>query len=179
MVYCDNEVVKELWPVVLSNRLAIISRRAWLCAMGLLIAACQQPKTPLWAPNVERTDLTPAAWMVGCFALDPMTDLLRAEGAREEIELTARPANVAEGRQWYRVAMNGSHGKYGIWTPIGESKVRLQVGSNGFDGLTYVLSRSNDRLVGTYQAVTDVSPGSSPEVPVSLRRTPCISAPAK
>ena len=156
-----------------------------LCAAALLIAACQQRETPQWAPNVERTDITPSEWMVGCFAIEPMTDRLRASGAREGIELTARRADAArrvdavEGRQWYRVEMNGSHLKYGVWTPVAASKVRAEVGSNGFDNLTYVLSRSNDGFVGTYREISDASPGASPEVPVSLRRVPCVSAPAK
>ena len=160
-------------------REAVLRRTlACLCATALLIAACQQRETPQWAPNVERTDITPSEWMLGCFAIDPMTDILRAAGARQEIELTARRVKVVEGRQWYGVEMNRSHQKYGMWSPVAASKVRLQVGSNGFDGLTYVLSRSDVGLAGTYTLVGDVSPGSGPEVPVSLRRVPCVSAPA-
>jgi hypothetical protein len=150
-----------------------------LCAASLLMVACQQRETPQWAPNVERTDIAPSEWMVGCFAIDPMTDGLRAAGAREQIDLTARRVEVVEGRQWYRVEMNGSHLKYGRWTPIAASKVRLQVGSTGDDNLIYVLSPSNDGLIGIYQEIGDVGPRPSPGVPVSLRRVPCVSAPAR
>ena len=145
----------------------------------LLVAACQQRETPQWAPNVELTDITPTEWMVGCFAIAQMTDTLRAGGARQEFELTDRRAAVVEGRQWYSVKMTGSHRPYGRWTPIAASKVRLEVGSTGFDNLTYVLSRSDDGLVGTYRLIGDVSPGSGPDIPVSLRRVPCSSAPAR
>jgi hypothetical protein len=144
-----------------------------------LIASCQRRETPQWAPNAERTDITPSEWMVGCFAIDPMTAILRAAGAREQIDLTARPVEVIAGRQWYRVEMNGSHLKYGPWTPIAASKVRLQVGSTGFDNLSYVLSRTNEGLFGTYRMEGDVSPGSGPDIPVTLRRVPCVSAPAR
>lgn len=149
-----------------------------ICA-ALLMAACQPPETPKLPPNAVRTDMNPSAWMAGCFAIDPMTDRLRAAGAREEIELTARPVNVMESRQWYRVEINGSHLSYGVWTPVAASKVSVRVGSNGFGNLSYELSSSNDGLVGTYRQESDVSPGSAPEVPVSLRRVPCVSAPAR
>jgi hypothetical protein len=133
---------------------------------------------PQWAPNVERTDIVPTGWMVGCFAMDPMTDRLRANGAHD-FELTSRRVSVVEDTQWYLVEMNGSHQKYGRWTPVAASKIRIQAGSNGFGNLTYTLSRSNDGFVGTYQEVSDVSPGSAPELPVSLRRVACVSIPAK
>jgi hypothetical protein len=145
----------------------------------LLAATCQQRETPQWAPNVERTDIIPSGWMVGCFAIDRMTDTLRAGGARPEFELTAQRVTVVEGRQWYSVKMTGSHLAYGRWTPVAVSKLRLQVGSTGFDNLTYVLSRSDDGLVGTYRLIGDVSPGSGPDIPVSLRRVPCLSAPGR
>jgi hypothetical protein len=151
---------------------------AFLCAAAMLIAACQKRETPQWAPNVERTDITPSEWMVGCFAIDPMTDRLRASGARE-YELTTQRASVIKGRQWYRIELNGSHLKYGVWSPVAASRIRIQAGSNGFGNLTYALSRSGNGLVGTYHEESDVSPGSSPEVPVSLRRVDCVSATAK
>lgn len=116
--------------------------------------------------------------MVGCFAVDPMTDRLRAAGARE-YEFTARLVKVVEGRHWYSVELNGSHQKFGMWSPVAASKIRIHAGSNGFGGLTYVLSPSIDGLVGTYQEISDASPGSGPDVPVRLRRIPCVSAPAK
>jgi hypothetical protein len=150
-----------------------------LCAATLLIAACQERETPQWAPNVERTDITPSEWMVGCFAIDPMTDRLRAAGAGKGIEITDRRGDVVEGRQWYRAKANGAHLNYGRWSPVGASKVRVQIGSEGYGSLAYVLSRSNDGLIGTYQEIGDVSPGSTPEVSVSLRRVDCVSAPAK
>lgn len=150
-----------------------------LSTSTLLLSGCQQPEARQWPPNVERTDITPSQWMVGCFAIDPMTDRLRAAGAREQIELTARRVDIVEGRQRYRVEMNGSHLKYGVWTPVAASKVRVDVGSDGFDNLTYVLSRSDAGFAGTYREEGDVSPGASPEVPVSLRRVPCVSAPAR
>ena len=158
---------------------ALIQTLLCLCAATLFAAGCHRPETPQSPPKAVRTDITPSEWMVGCFAIDPMTDRLRAAGARAEIELTRKPVNVVEGRQWYRVEMNGSHRNYGMWTPIAASKARLQVGSSGFDNLSYVLSRSDDGLVGTYREEGDVSPGSSPEVPVSLRRVPCMSSPAR
>jgi len=143
-------------------------------------ADCRLPKreTPQWAPNVERIDILPSEWMVGCFAVDPMTDRLKAAGARE-YEFTTQRAGVVEGRQWYRIELNGSHLKYGMWSPIAASKIRVQTGSNGFGNLTYVLSRSNDGLVGTYQEIGDASPGASPAVPVRFRRVGCNSAPPK
>jgi hypothetical protein len=150
-----------------------------LCAAAFLIAACQQGEMPQWPPNAVRTDMNPSSWMAGCFAIDPMTDTLRAAGARQEIELTALLVKVAEGRQWYRVEMNGSHREYGRWTPVTASKVRLEVGSTGFDNLSYLLSPSNGGLVGTYRLEGDVSRGSGPDIPVSLRRVPCVSAPAR
>lgn len=150
-----------------------------LCAAALMVSACQQRETPQRPPNFERTDIAPSEWMVGCFAIDPMTDRLRAAGARQEIELTARRVNVVEGRQWYRVETNGSHQQYGMWSPVAPSRVRLEVGSNGFGNLTYGLSRSHVGLVGTYREIGDVSPGASPEVPVSLRRVACKPAPVK
>jgi len=149
-----------------------------LCMAALLIGACQKRETPQWAPNGERTDITPSEWMVGCFAIDPMTDRLRAAGARE-YELTAQRVNVVGGRQWYRVELNGSHLEYGVWSPVAASRIRIQAGSNGFGNLTYTLSRSGPGLVGTYHEESDASPGSSPEVPVSLRRITCVSAPTK
>lgn len=150
-----------------------------LCVAAVLIAACRRPETPQWAPNVERIDITPPEWMVGCFAITSMTDTLRAGGARQEFELTARHAQFVERRQWYAIEMTGSHRAYGRWTPIAASKVRLQVGSTGSDLIGYELSRSNEGLVGTYHLVTDVSPGSAPEIPVRLRRIPCASAHAR
>jgi hypothetical protein len=150
-----------------------------MCLAAVLIAACSRPETPRWAPNVERTDITPSEWTVGCFAIETMTDLLRAAGARPEFELTAGRAIVVEGRQWYGVEMKGSHRAYGRWTPIAASKIRLQVGSTGFDNLTYALSRSDDGLVGTYRLISDASPGSGPDVPVTLRKVPCVSASAR
>jgi hypothetical protein len=150
-----------------------------LCVAAFMMTGCQRREMPPWPPNVERTDINPSEWMVGCFAVDSMTDALRAAGAREQIDVTARRAEVVEGRQWYRVEMNGSHLKYGRWTPIAASKVRLQVGSTGDDNLTYVLSRSNEGLVGMYQVVGDVGPRPSPGVPVTFRRIPCVSAPAR
>jgi len=159
--------------------IALIQALLRLCVIALFVAACQQREMPQWAPNVERTDVTPAEWMVGCFAITQMTDTLRAGGARQEFELTDRRTKVVEGRQWYSVQMSGSHRPYGRWTPVAASKVRLQVGSTGFDNLTYALSRSDDGLVGTYRLIGDVSPGSGPDIPVSLRRVPCASAPAR
>jgi len=156
-----------------------MKKLVFLCISLLLATACQQRETPQWAPNVERTDITPSEWMVGCFAIAPMTEFLRAARAREQIDLTARRVEVIDGRQWYRVELNGSHLKYGRWTPIAASKVRLQVGSTGFDNLSYVLSRSNEGLFGTYRLQGDVSPGSGPDIPVTLRRVPCVSAPAR
>ena len=158
---------------MLMKRLVFLYISLWLAT------ACQQRETPQWAPNVERTDITPSEWMVGCFAVDPMTEILRAAGAREQIDLTARLVEVIEGRQWYRVEGNGSHLKYGRWTPIAASKVRLQVGSTGFNNLSYVLSRSNEGLFGTYRLEGDVSMGSGPDIPVALRRVPCVSAPPR
>jgi hypothetical protein len=157
----------------------LMKKLVFLCISLWLATACQQRETPQWAPNVERTDITPSEWMVGCFAIDPMTEIFRAAGAREQIDLTERRVEVIEGRQWYRVEMNGSHLKYGRWTPIAASKVRVQVGSTSFDNLSYVLSRSNDGLLGTYRLEGDVSPGSGPDIPVTLRRVPCVSAPAR
>ena len=151
----------------------------FLCILVLLAAACEQRETPQWAPNVERTDITPSEWMVGCFAIETMTDTLRAGGARQEFELTARPVSVVEGRQWYGIEMTGSHRKYGTWRPVAASKVRLQVGSTGFDIVLYSLSRSDDGLAGTYRLESDASPGSGPDIPVSLRRVPCVPAPAR
>jgi len=145
-----------------------------LCAVALVVVSCQPPETPQWAPNVERTDIAPAEWIVGCFAIDTMTDLLRAAGARQQFELTARRVEVIEGRQWFGVEMNGSHQKYGMWTPVGRSRVRLQVGT-GFDNLSYQLSRADGGLVGTYRLEGDTSAGSGPDVPVSLHRVPCVS----
>jgi hypothetical protein len=160
--------------------LHVLMRKLVFLGISLLLAtACQQRETPQWAPNVERTDITPSEWMLGCFAIDPMTEILRAARAREQIDLTARPVEVIEGRQWYRVELNGSHLKYGRWTPIGASKVRLEVGSTGFDNLSYVLSRSNEGLFGTFRLQGDVSPGSGPDIPITLRRVPCVSAPAR
>jgi hypothetical protein len=156
----------------------LMEKLVFLCISMLLAAACQQRETPQWAPNVERTDIKPSGWMVGCFAIDTMTDTLRAAGARQEFELIARRVKVMEGTQWYGVEMKGSHQKYGVWTPVAASKVRLRVGT-GFDNLSYVLSRSDDGFVGTYRLEGDVSPGSGPEIPVSLRRVPCGSAPAR
>src|SRR5947199_8733641 len=147
-----------------------MKKLVFLCISLLLATACQQRETPQWAPNVERTDITPSEWMVGCFAIDPMTEILRATRAREQIDLTARPVEVVEGRQWYRVEMNGSHLKYGRWTPIAASKVRVQVGSTGSSTLIYALSRSDDGLIGTYRVIGDVSPGLGPDIPVTLRR---------
>jgi hypothetical protein len=134
---------------------------------------------PQWAPNVERTDILPTEWMVGCFAITQMTDTLRAGRARSEFELTVRRSIVVEGRQWYSVKMTGSHQAYGRWSPIAPSKIRVQAGSTGFDTLIYELSRSDDGLVGTYRLIGDVSPGSGPDIPVSLRRVPCSSAPGR
>jgi hypothetical protein len=162
--------------------IALVQTLVCLCAMVLLVATCQGRETPRWAPNVERTDITPSEWMVGCFAIDPMTDRLRASRAGEEIELTARrvdPAprlDVVKGRRWYRVEINGSHLKYGVWTPVAASRVRLYVGSNGFYSLTFELSRSNDGLAGTYSEMGDVPSSAAPDIPVSLRRIPCVSA---
>jgi hypothetical protein len=150
-----------------------------LCAVMLLIGGCQQRETPQWAPNVERTDITPSEWMVGCFKVYPMTDRLRAVGACEEFQLTARRVDVFEGRQRYRVEMYGSHLQYGVWTPIAASKIRVHGGSNGFGSLTYVLSRSNDGLVGTYQEIGDVPSTVTPHLPVSLRRVACVTESAK
>jgi hypothetical protein len=67
----------------------------WLCAALLLLAACHQRETPQWAPNVERTDIAPSEWMVGCFAIEPMTERLRAAGSGKNIELTARREDVS------------------------------------------------------------------------------------
>lgn len=150
-----------------------------LCAAVLLMSQCQRREMPQWAPNVERTDISPSEWMVGCFAIDPMTDGLRAAGARAQFELTDRSVEVVEGRKWYRVETDGSHLKYGRWAPIAATKVRLQVASSGSGTLIYVLSRSNDGLVGVYQEIGDVGPRPSPGVPVSLRRVPCVSASAR
>jgi len=155
------------------------SRAVAISCAALLVAACQPREMPRWAPNVERTDITPADWRVGCFAITQMTDTLRAGAARQEFELTALPAIGVEGRRWYGVKMTGSHLPYGRWTPVALSKIRLQVGSTGSDNLTYALSRSDDGLVGTYRLIGDVSPGSAPDIPVSLRRISCVSAPAK
>ena len=148
------------------------------CA-AFLFAACQPREMPQWAPNVERTDITPADWMVGCFAITQMTDTLRAGAAHQEFELTALPAIGVEGRRWYSVKMTGSHRPYGRWTPVSLSKIRLQVGSTCYDSLTYALSRSDTGLAGTYRLIGDVSLGSAPDIPVSLRRISCVSAPGK
>lgn len=152
---------------------------ALLCISVWLATGCRQREMPQWPPNVERTDITPSKWMVGCFAIETMTDTLRAGGARQEFELTARPVRVVEGRQWYGVEMTGSHRKYGRWTPVAAAKIRVQVGSTGFDLIGYELSRSNEGLAGTYHLVTDVSPGSGPEIPVTLRRVPCVTSPQR
>ena len=150
-----------------------------LCAAALLITACQKRETPQWAPNVERTDITPSEWMVGCFAIDPMTDRLRAAGAGSEIELTDRRGDVVEGRQWYRAEASGSHLRHGRWSPIAASKIRIQIGSAGYGGLAYVLSRSDDGLVGTYEEIGDIPSAEPPDIPVSLRRVDCVSTRAK
>jgi hypothetical protein len=171
-------------PAELTDKRDTVLVAAWIrlvvcvCLAALLAVGCEKRETPQWAPNVERTDITPSAWMVGCFAIDPMTEILRAAGAREQIDLTVRRVEVIEGRRWYRVEMNGSHLKYGRWTPIAASKIRLQVGSTGFDNLSNVLSRSNEGLFGTYRLEGDVSPGSGPDIPVTLRRVACVAAPA-
>jgi len=161
---------------VVRDNIATMRVLVCLCAAVLLIASCQPPETPQWAPNVERTDIAPAEWIVGCFAIDTMTDMLRAGGAHQEFQLTARHAQFVDRRQWYAIEMTGSHRAYGRWTPIAPSKVRLQVGSTGFDLIDYELSRSNEGLAGTYRLETDVSPGSGPDIPVSLHRIPCVSA---
>ena len=150
-----------------------------LLTVASLVLACRGPETPQWAPNVERIDIMPSEWMVGCFAIDPMTEILRAARAREQIDLTVRPVEVIEGRQWYRVEMNGSHLKYGRWSPIAASKLRIQVGSPGSSSLSYLLSRSDDGLSGTYRLEGDVSMGSGPDLPVTLRRVPCVYAPPR
>jgi hypothetical protein len=152
-----------------------------ICMVGclwaaLLAAACQQPETPQRPPN--STD-TPSGWMLDCFTIVPSNDRLRAAGARDEIELTAQPVSVVEGRQWYRVEMNGSHLKYGRWPPLSSSQIRIEIGFAGSASLSYVLSRVDDHLAGTYREVTDASPRSSPEVPVTFRQAPCASAPAR
>jgi hypothetical protein len=156
-----------------------MKKLVFLCISMLLATTCGQRETPQWAPNVERTDIVPSEWMVGCFAIDPMTEILRAARAREQIDLTVRPVEVIEGRQWYRVEMNGSHLKYGRWSPIAASKLRIQVGSSGLSSLSYLLSRSNDGLSGTYRLDGDVSMGSGPDIPVTLRRVQCVYAPPK
>src|SRR4051812_17038626 len=94
------------------NRHVLLRRKVMravfsLCALTILVAACQPPETPLSPPSAGRTDIIPAAWMVGCFAID-RTERLRAEGAPDAIELTGRSADVWEGKQRYRVALNGS-----------------------------------------------------------------------
>src|SRR5437763_17006808 len=107
---------------------SMLSRRGMvlcLCAAVLLMSQCQQREMPQWAPNVERTDITPSEWMVGCFAIDTMTDTLRAGGARQEFELTARRTKFLDRRQWYGV--KGSHQQYGMWTAVGPAKLRSQV----------------------------------------------------
>jgi hypothetical protein len=172
-VRCESSDKRDSMPVIVRMHTLVC-----LCAAALLIGACQKRETPQWAPNVERTDITPSEWMVGCFAIDMMTDTLRAGGARQEFELTVRRVKFIEGRQWYGVEMKGSHQKYGMWTPVAASKVRLRVGT-GFDNLSYVLSRSDDGFVGTYRLEGDVSPGAGPDIPVSLRRVPCVSTPAR
>jgi hypothetical protein len=149
-----------------------------LCATVLLISACQTSETPQWAPNVERTDLAPSEWMVGCFAINPMTDRLLAAHAVNEIELTDRRGGVVEGRQWYRAEANGSHLKHGRWSPVAASRVRVQIGSDGYGGLAFVLTRSDDGLIGKYQEIGDI-PSSGPDIPVSLRKVDCVSASAK
>jgi hypothetical protein len=148
-----------------------------LAVAALLVSGCRRPETPVWPPNVERTDVTPAEWMVGCFALDPMTDRLRAAGAPEAINLTARRADVIEGRQRYRVTVNGSTQKYGAWAPLTSKRIRVEVGSPAT--VMLALSQSNEGLVGTYQEISDASPGFSPDIPVSLRRITCIPAPVR
>lgn len=179
-VGCDSSQKRESISVI-----ALMQTLVCLCATVLLVAACQRRETPQWAPNVERTDITPSEWMVGCFAIDPMTDRLRASRAREEIEFTAwrvDPAprlDIVEGRRWYRVEVNGSHQKYGVWTPVAASRIRLYVGSNGFYSLTFGLCRSNDGLAGTYSEMGDVPSSATPDIPVSLRRVPCVSASAR
>jgi hypothetical protein len=150
----------------------------FLGAATLLIAACQRRETPQWAPNVERTDITPSAWMVGCFAIDPMTDRLRAVHGINEIELTDRRGDVVAGRQWYRAEANGSHLKHGRWSPVAASRARVQIGSDGYGGLSFVLSRSDDGLIGTYQEIGDI-PSDGPDIPVSLRRVDCVPASAR
>ena len=147
-----------------------------LCVAVLLVLACQQPDTPQRPPN--STD-TPSGWMLDCFAITPSNDRLRAAGARDEIELTAEPVNVVEGRRWYRAEMNGAHLKYGRWTPVSSSQIRIEIGFGGSARLSYVLSRVDDHLVGTYREVTDASLRSSPEVPVTFRQAPCGTAAAR
>jgi hypothetical protein len=150
-----------------------------LCAAALLVTACEPRETPRWAPNVERTDITPSEWMVGCFAIEPMTDRLRAAGSGNEIELTDRQGDVVEGRQWYRAKANGAHLNYGRWSPIAASKIRVQIASEGYGSLAYVLSRSDGGFVGTYEEIGDVASAEPPDIPVSLRKVDCGSATAK
>ena len=173
-VRCESSDKRDSLPVIVRMHVLVC-----LCAAALLIAACQRRETPQWAPNVERTDITPSEWMVGCFAIDPMTDRLRAAGAGDAIELTPWRVDLVKGRERYRAEMNGRHLKHGVWTPVAVSKIRVEVGSEGFGNLTFLLSRGNGRLVGTYQEIGDVSPGFSPDIPVSLRRVTCIPAPGK
>jgi hypothetical protein len=117
--------------------------------------------------------------MLGCFAID-ITDRLRAEGAPHAIELTSRRADIVEGKQRYHVSVNGSDLKYGVWTPLTPKSIRVEVVvSPGSSNLTFVLKQLNKGLVGTYRAIGDVSVGSEPEVPVSLRRINCASPPVK
>ncbi len=144
-----------------------------LCAFVVFVVACQRSETPLSPPNA---DMPPAAWMVGCFAID-RTERLRAEGAPEAIELTRRSAGVREGKQLYRVTLNGSDLKYGGWMPLTPNTIRVEiVTSPGAGNLTFLLKKSNAGLLGTYRAIGDVSVGSEPEVTVNLRRVPCVSA---
>lgn len=147
-----------------------------LCMAVLLVLACQQPETPQRPPN--STDI-PSGWMLDCFTIAPPNDRLRAAGARDEIELTSQPVNILEGRRWYRVEMTGSHLKYGRWTPVSSSQIRIEIGFAGSARLSYVLSRVDDHLVGTYREVTDASPRFSPEVPVTFRQAPCGLSPQR
>jgi hypothetical protein len=172
LVSCESGIKRDsLWPA------RWVPMILFLSAAAILGGGCRQPEAVLWPPNVERTDVRPAKWMVGCFALDPMTDRLRAAGAPEVFELTARRADVVEGKQRYRVALIGSSQKYGAWWPPSPKKIYAQVGSPAV--VVFTLAESRDGLVGSYRELSDASPGNSPEIPVSLRRVPCISTPPK
>jgi hypothetical protein len=158
-----------------------ICKRAFLSlsVAALLVTACQERETPLWPPNAQRTDVTPADWMVGCFALDPMTDRLRHSGSPESIELTQRRTDVVDGKQRYYARVTGGKLKQARWMPLTATTARLDVWSPGSGSLVFKLSQSSAGLVGTYGEMGDVASSFTSDIPVSLHRVDCVSVPAK